>query len=288
VILGLYLKLIRLMAQDKKVPAIEIVADYDRLAVGYDENFAARVKCHSYELINRLNIFNGAKVLELACGTGVITEKIAGVVGASGRVIAVDNSSKMLEKAREKSGNSVNFIQADMLAALKDLSAETFDFAICGWAIGYHEPLAMLAGMCRVLKPAGKIGIIENRRDTLKVVRDASWQVMARYPGDIEYLMDLPLRLPRDPGDLTRWFKRVGLASVDSWTGDTCFEFKSGVQVLDWVLKTGASAGFDRMMSAAAKEKCDKAFIDIMDKRYKHDGVIKVSHRFVAGIAVKR
>ncbi len=285
--LRLYLKLAFLMLRNKKVPEAMIREDYDRLACDYDDSFARHVKHHSFDLIDRLNIPKGAKVLELACGTGVITGKILEKTVLPNTITAVDSSKGMIEKAKDKTGGRVNFIQSDMLATLRKLEEGQFDFAVCGWAIGYCSPKAILKGIHRVLKPGGTAAVIENSADTLKLVRDVSLEVMEKYPDEVEYVMDLPLRLPRSPDQLNGWCRRAGFRVKDSWQGETVFKFTSGAQVLAWVLKTGASAGFDRMMKPQAKAGCDRSFVEIMERCHKHNGSITVTHKFVASIVQK-
>lgn len=43
----------------------------------------------------------GMSVLDVGCGTGAITSGIANMVGASGRVVGIDNHSEFIEKARQ-------------------------------------------------------------------------------------------------------------------------------------------------------------------------------------------
>jgi len=112
-------------------------------------------------------------------------------------------------------------------------------------------------------------------------------KVMMRYPQHIRRMMDLTLRLPRDKDHLSLWFRKAGLKVKEIWDGQIEFCFKNGVDVLNWVLHTGASAGFDRVMDPDAKYVCDLAFIQIMEKDYRRDGQIKTAHRFVAGVAQK-
>jgi hypothetical protein len=99
--------------------------------------------------------------------------------------------------------------------------------------------------------------------------------------------MDLPLRLPKNKAHLEKLFIRAGLKVVDIWDGEVMFNFKDGAEVLNWALHTGASAGFDKVMDPAAKDKCDRAFIEIIERDHKKNGGISIAHKFVAGIAQK-
>ena len=270
------------------MPAEIIKEDYNSLASTYDEYFSNFTRPHSQELVKKLNISNEVTVLDLACGTGTITAELRKYICPKGKIIAVDSSEQMINKAKDKiDEKNVEFTCGDMLEILDRFQENSFDCITCGWAIGYASPLKLLKKIKRVLKQNGKIGIIENRKDTLAPIRETGIKVMQRYPQYIRYVMDLTLRLPRDKGHLERLYKKAGLKSLEVWEGEVKFNLKDGREVLNWVLHTGASAGFDRMMDPKVKDKCDNAFIEIMERDYKTKDGINISHKYVAGIAEK-
>ncbi len=282
-----YFKILRLLASKKFMPVDVINSDYNSLAPTYDQYFSILTRPHSQEMIRRLGVRNGANALDLACGTGVITEELQKYIGQKGKITAVDMSKGMIEKAKEKVKSGVEFIQGDMLTALGSLESNSFDYVTCGWAIGYSNPLELLKRVKAVLKNGGKIGIIENRQDTLGPLRKTGIEVMKRYPAYIEYLIDLPFRLPKSKEKLADLYRRAGLKTIEVWDGEVGFNFKSGSEVLNWALHTGASAGFDRVMDPKIRDKCDATFIEIIEKDYKKEEGITISHRYVAGIGQK-
>ncbi|MQB01721.1 MAG: methyltransferase domain-containing protein, partial [Actinobacteria bacterium] len=52
------------------------------------------------DLIERARPQTGERVLDLACGTGIVTRSVAPLVGSEGKVTALDISPEMLEVAR--------------------------------------------------------------------------------------------------------------------------------------------------------------------------------------------
>ena len=149
------------------MPAEIIKEDYNSLASTYDQHFSNFTRTHSQELVKRLNINNDVTVLDLACGTGTITVQLREYVSEKGRILAVDSSEQMLKKAKEKiNDKNVEFICGDMLKILDGFQENSFDCVTCGWAIGYASPPKLLKKIKRVIKQNGKIGIIENRKDT--------------------------------------------------------------------------------------------------------------------------
>jgi demethylmenaquinone methyltransferase/2-methoxy-6-polyprenyl-1,4-benzoquinol methylase len=101
----------------------------------------------------------GDRVLDACCGTGDLALASARI---GGRVTAVDFSEPMLERARAKSGD-VEWVQGDALALpFEDAS---FDAATVGFGVRNLSDLeAGLRELRRVLKPGGRVGILEITR----------------------------------------------------------------------------------------------------------------------------
>ena len=105
---------------------------YHRFAEIYDEfgseSFCLSLFAELQELLDYYCLEKGARVLDLACGTGVITLELA----RSGyQVTAVDLSSDMLKQARQRAqnaGQEIAFVQSD-LRAFK--LPKMFEAAIC-------------------------------------------------------------------------------------------------------------------------------------------------------------
>ncbi|RLT40690.1 MAG: methyltransferase domain-containing protein [Chloroflexi bacterium] len=117
------------------------------------------------QTLGPFGLAEGMSVLDLGCGTGLFTGEMAGQVGASGVVYAVDIQSALLEQARRRTDDAglsarVRFHQSG--AYRLPLLAESVDIAIL-IATFSEIPNAMLLleELRRVLKPGGRIGISE-------------------------------------------------------------------------------------------------------------------------------
>lgn len=286
-----YSKVLGFLLKGNVVPAEVIRNDYDRLSRGYDDYFSCYIGKHSKEMISRLELAPGARVVDLACGTGTLSLALAESVGSSGRVTGVDHSSGMLDVARSKREarnlRNIEFVQDDISKVFARFEDNSLDAVTCGWAIGYVNPEELVRSAARKIKAGGKVGIIENVRDTLAPIRKTAIKVAQELPRHFTQLMDLHFRLPRGESDLRRFFNKAGLKTVQSWEGEELFTFNSGNEVLNWVLHTGASAGFDRAMDPGARKECDQLFVRLIERDYLRDGRIKVAHHFAAGIARK-
>ncbi|HJJ22218.1 MAG TPA: methyltransferase domain-containing protein [Nitrosopumilus sp.] len=111
------------------------------------------------KLIELVNINKGNIVLDLACGTGVVTKKIRNKVGNLGYVVGADTSTTAIKIAKKWNGKKSNLdfvnIDAEKFSFLKK-----FDVVTCQYAL-FFFPNAQkaLKNIRNSLKKSGKIGI---------------------------------------------------------------------------------------------------------------------------------
>jgi demethylmenaquinone methyltransferase/2-methoxy-6-polyprenyl-1,4-benzoquinol methylase len=95
---------------------------FDNLAISYHHDDNKMIE----ELLNSLSVTKCYRILDLGCGKGIISEKLAN--RNHGEVIALDISSKMIELAKERINNPhVTFINQDFY----EFSNQKFDAIIC-------------------------------------------------------------------------------------------------------------------------------------------------------------
>ncbi|MFC1453487.1 class I SAM-dependent methyltransferase [Verrucomicrobiota bacterium] len=285
-----YAKALHLVLDGRVITPEIVRSDYDRLSPTYDDYFSRHVAKHSDHLLERMRISPGVRAADLACGTGAVTLQLARQAGPAGHVIGIDASAGMIEQARRKASGlrnaaPVEFRIGHMQKKLEEIPDGSLDVVTCAWAIGYARPPELVRTAAAKLRPGGKLGIIENRRSTLKPIRRTSIKVAASMPRSVRRIMDLHARLPRSVRALQGFAQAAGLTTKQAWEGDELFSFKSGEEVLDWVLHTGASAGFDRVMDESVRGLCDQRFIAVIERDYLRRGEIKVAHRYAAAIA---
>ncbi len=100
-------------------------------------------------VLDLLKVRPGEKILDLGCGDGVLTEKIA-VLGAE--VVGVDNSPDMTQVAQAR-GLDARVVNAYHLDFIRE-----FDAVFCNAALHWmkDDPDAVIAGVNRALKPGGR------------------------------------------------------------------------------------------------------------------------------------
>lgn len=114
----------------------------------------------SRELLRTADLQPGERVLDVACGTGVVTRAAAEHVGSTGTVTGVDVAPEMIEvaKATPAAGAPIQWYEAD--AASLPLPDASYDVAFCQMGLMFVEDQAgALAEMHRVLAPGGRIVI---------------------------------------------------------------------------------------------------------------------------------
>ena len=108
-------------------------------------------------LLLRAGIRPGMKVADLGCGTGMVTQLLAELVGPTGLVVGVDYSAEQVKQAGAllpEEFTNVRFINAS--ATDTGLPRETFDLVYCRFLlIHLSDPEAALREMRALLKPEG-------------------------------------------------------------------------------------------------------------------------------------
>ncbi len=100
----------------------------------------------------------GEHVLDIGCGCGASTIALAQRVGAQGRVVGVDISEPMLERARYRTDElpQVETLLAD--AAAHRFPAESFDLMFSRFGVMFFgDPAAAFAHLRAALKPNGRL-----------------------------------------------------------------------------------------------------------------------------------
>ena len=141
----------------------------------YDRN-AAELLERSYQtpeivqqrlrMLAALGLRDGERVLDAGCGTGLLLEQEARLVGAAGRAEGIDASDDMLVHARARCAELGQVgLQQGSITRLPFEDA-SFDALSCAQVLLYVDDLeAALAEFRRVLRPGGRVAIIETDWD---------------------------------------------------------------------------------------------------------------------------
>jgi demethylmenaquinone methyltransferase / 2-methoxy-6-polyprenyl-1,4-benzoquinol methylase len=141
---------------------------FDRIAAHYDAmNSVMTAGLHHRwreRTAARVELRAGDNALDVCCGTGDLALELARYVGPTGSVVGCDFSEPMLDLARAKAeargAAAVGFEWADALRLPYDDGS--FDAVTVGFGVRNLADLDRgLAEMSRVLKPDGRLAILE-------------------------------------------------------------------------------------------------------------------------------
>lgn len=169
----------RTVAKDEKQ---EMVAEvFHSVAAKYDlMNYLMSFGIHRIWkrfTIDCSGVRQGQRVLDLAGGTGDLTAKFSRLVGEKGEVVLADINDSMLKMGREKLRNlgivgNVNYVQAN--AEALPFPDNYFDCITISFGLrNVTEKEKALRSMFRVLKPGGRLLVLEFSKPTLKPLSKA-------------------------------------------------------------------------------------------------------------------
>src|SRR5687767_14422280 len=148
----------------------------------------------AHDLADRLPAHPGGDVLEVACGTGLMTARLRGRLAPSRRLVATDLSQPMLDYARGKLANvaGIEWMKADAL----DLPFAEGEFAALACSLGVMFPTEkerLFAQFRRVLRPGGVLLFnVWDAKELNTCVRIYSDVVEGLFPGDPEMQFHVP------------------------------------------------------------------------------------------------
>ena len=120
---------------------------------------ALTTKPHVEVMFERVQLYEGERVLDAACGTGVVTRVAVERFGDIASIVGVDLNSTMLEVARANSPAtriSVTWREADVCEL--PYPAGSFDVVLCVQGLQYvPDKSGALRDIQRVLTPSGRL-----------------------------------------------------------------------------------------------------------------------------------
>ena len=160
-----------------------------------------------------------ARVLEVACGTGIVTEALRSALADDVEIVATDLNPAMLDYAQSVRGGlaNVTWQQADG----QDLSTldGAFDAVVCQFGLMFFpEKEKGLAEMARVLNPGRTLAVSTWESLEKNTLPALGQQVLATFfYENPPMFLSVPFGMP-DPGVVTALLMRAGLDQVQIQT----------------------------------------------------------------------
>jgi demethylmenaquinone methyltransferase / 2-methoxy-6-polyprenyl-1,4-benzoquinol methylase len=192
-----------------------IAPHYDRmnrlLTFGLDQNWRRLT-------LDRIRVGRGDLVLDVACGTGDFAEMCR---ERGARVVATDYAARMLEHAGTRGLGGI-LVRSDAMRL--PIRSGSCDAVVCGFALrNFAQLQPALSEMGRVLRPGGRVGLLEVDKPANGIVRfghslyfDRVVPLVGRVLADrkaYSYLPESAAYLPPWP-KMKRMLERAGFADV--------------------------------------------------------------------------
>jgi ubiquinone/menaquinone biosynthesis C-methylase UbiE len=136
-----------------------------RAETWYDRRFtfqSSYLRWMQKKLVDFLELGENPRFLDLGCGTGWAVLYAASRVNWQGEFYGIDISSKMIEKAEASRAGHVNIHFRKANAEQLPFDNDYFDLIICSNSFHhYSRPEEVLREVYRVLKPTGRIYVLE-------------------------------------------------------------------------------------------------------------------------------
>jgi ubiquinone/menaquinone biosynthesis C-methylase UbiE len=138
---------------------------YDRF-VQFREIVTTGLGAHGEQALRLYRPQPGQRVLDIGCGFGDTTQRIAGLVGPEGGVVGVDAAGRFIDtarrEAREAGITNAEFAVADVQRAVP---AGPYDLAFSRFGtMFFANPVVALRNVRRTLVPGGRLIIVAWRR----------------------------------------------------------------------------------------------------------------------------
>jgi ubiquinone/menaquinone biosynthesis C-methylase UbiE len=142
----------------------EIVGVFSRAAPSYDVVGPRQFSYFAGRLVEFVDPESGSELLDVATGTGATLLAVAERLADSGRLVGVDLSPEMLERAavRVRERSLVNVSLHLMDAEALEFADESFDCVLSSFGLSsLPDQPGALQEFRRVLRPSGRIGLLD-------------------------------------------------------------------------------------------------------------------------------
>ncbi len=131
---------------------------WDKAAPCYEQSWEAHLEPAHDALLELADLRPGDRVLDVACGTGLVTRRAAALVAPDGQVVGTDISEQMIAAARRadtRTDGTVRFARMD--AEALEFADGSFEAALCALGLMYVvDPGKAVGELHRLLRAGGR------------------------------------------------------------------------------------------------------------------------------------
>ena len=234
---------------------------WDLAATAYEPLWQDQLAAAQSALLARAALALDERVLDMACGTGLVTLPAARAVGPRGQVLGVDIAERMVETLRRRAAAASLPQVTAMRMDAEELALPdgSIDVVLCALGLMYlPDPAQALREMRRVLRPGGRAVLAVWGART-----HCGWAPLFGIV-DAEVRSEVcPMFFGLgQPGALAQLGRRAGLAVTGEQRLTTTLDYASGEQACDAAFAGGPVALAWQRFDAAARERVRLRYLE--------------------------
>ena len=230
-------------------------------AESYSDKFSFVFK-YGYDVLNLIDAHEGARVIDLGCGTGILTNEL---YERGYNVTGIDASDDMLKKANE-SYPGIKFVHGDAVSfSVNEPVDVIFSNAVLHW-IDRTKQVYMMKCVYNALKDGGQFVFEMGGYGNNKMIHHLLAEIFSRYGYD--YVM--PFFFPKI-GEYSSMLENVGFTVKYALLFDRPTPLSGDNGLYDW-MKMFIKNPF-REVNSDDKEKILREAVNILREKLFYDGI---------------
>ncbi len=232
-------------------------------AENYQRDFVPAIATPvSRELLRVADLQPGERVLDVACGTGLITRLASERVGSKGAVTGVDIAPDMIDVAKNvpaPDGAKIQWRVAD--AAAMPIADSSVDVVLCQMGLMFMENrAAAIAEMARVLTPSGRV-VINTPGQIQPLFATLEQAIVEHISPDLGGFVGAVFSM-HDPKAVAALLREGGLREVSARVGTATFRLPKPAEFLWQYINLTPMAALVQQVPDTAKAAMEKQFVD--------------------------
>ncbi len=258
---------------------------WDRAVPYYDAGWEKQLYPAQRTLLMQANPQRGEKVLETACGTGLVTRRLALAVGKEGEVLATDISENMVSNTRTcMEAWSLDNVRVERVdAEALEVPEGHFDLAVCSLGMMYFpDPEEALRQQYRSLRRGGRAAtVVWGARVA------CGWNAVfpiidARVETDVcPLFFQLGTR-----ENLVRSFSEAGFSGMKVKRFSVTLDYADSREALSAIFAGGPVAIAYARFDKARREECHREYLDSIEP-YRRGRGYAIPGEFVSVVGFK-